>query len=70
MENVGICYAHWVNFMAIGNILWPFCIFCDHLVYFSPVLVCCTKKNLATPIAQLLLFLFFIAFSIGIKNAD
>jgi hypothetical protein len=23
-------------------------IFYGHLVYFSPVLVCCTKKNLAT----------------------
>jgi hypothetical protein len=34
-------------FTAIGNNLWPFGIFCSHLVYF-PVLVWCTKKNLAT----------------------
>jgi hypothetical protein len=44
------------NFMSVGFILWPFgiCIveflwyiFVNPLVYF-PVLVCCTKKNLAT----------------------
>jgi hypothetical protein len=27
---------------------WPFGIFCSHLVYFSPFLVYCTKKNLST----------------------
>jgi hypothetical protein len=45
-------------------ILWPFGLFYDHLVYFAyiwyilttsglffPVLVCCTKKNLATLIS-------------------
>jgi hypothetical protein len=47
MENAGIFYAYLVYFIAIGNILWPFGIFCGHLV-FSPVLVCCAKKNLAT----------------------
>jgi hypothetical protein len=30
MENVG-------NFMAIWNILWPFGIFCGHLVYFVTI---------------------------------
>jgi hypothetical protein len=35
-------------FMAIWNILWRFGIFNDHLVHFFPVLVSCTKKNLAT----------------------
>jgi hypothetical protein len=41
-------------FIAFWFILWPFGIFCDHLVYFIviwyifPVLVCCTKKTLAT----------------------
>jgi hypothetical protein len=49
MEDVGILYVHLVYFTAIGNIthiaiwyiLWSFGIF-------FPVLVCCTKKNLAT----------------------
>jgi hypothetical protein len=36
MENVSIFYEHLVYFMAIGNILWPFGIFCGHLVYFAP----------------------------------
>jgi hypothetical protein len=34
-------------YTAIGNILGQFGIFCGHLVFF-PVLVSCTKKNLAT----------------------
>jgi hypothetical protein len=51
MENLGIFYGHWDYFRAIGNILWPFGIFCGNLVFF-PVLVFWTKKNLAT------LFLF------------
>jgi hypothetical protein len=41
MENLGIFYDHLVYFTAIGNVLWPFGIF-------SPVLLFCTKKNLAT----------------------
>jgi hypothetical protein len=47
MEDVGI-------FMAIWSILWPFGICFGHLVYYPPfwyilpILVCCTKKNLAT----------------------
>jgi hypothetical protein len=47
MEDVG-------KFMDIWSILQPFVIFYGHLVYFVvswyifPVLVCCTKKNLAT----------------------
>jgi hypothetical protein len=36
MENVGIFYIHLVYFMAIGNIVWPFGIFCGNLVYKSP----------------------------------
>jgi hypothetical protein len=49
MEDVGISYVHLVNFPAIWHILWQF----DICVYprfgtFFPVLVCCTKKNLAT----------------------
>jgi hypothetical protein len=46
-------------FMSVWNILWTFGIFYDHLVHFVltfcvnlvhffPVLVLCTKKNLAT----------------------
>jgi hypothetical protein len=35
--------------MASWYILWPFGIFTNgYLVYLFPVLVCCTKKNLAT----------------------
>jgi Na+/H+-dicarboxylate symporter len=41
MEDVGIFYGHLVYFVAIWCILWLFGMF-------SPVLVCCTKKNLAT----------------------
>jgi hypothetical protein len=48
MENLGIFYDHLVNYTAIGNILWPFGIFYGHFGIFSPVLVYCTKKNLAT----------------------
>jgi hypothetical protein len=36
MENLGIFYDHLVYFTAIGNILWPFGIFCGTLVYFPP----------------------------------
>jgi hypothetical protein len=48
MENLGIFYDHLVYFAAIGNILWPFGIFCGNLVYIFPVLVLWTKENLAT----------------------
>jgi hypothetical protein len=54
MEDVGIFFVRW-------PILWPFDLFCGHLVYFVaiwyilwlfgilfPVLVCWTKTNLAT----------------------
>jgi hypothetical protein len=40
-----------IYFMAICNILWTLGMFYDHLVHlvhFFPVLVSCTKKNLAT----------------------
>jgi hypothetical protein len=39
---------HLVYFTAIGNMLWPFGIFFWSIGIFSPVLVFCTKKNLAT----------------------
>jgi hypothetical protein len=45
---------HLVYFMVIWSILWSFGLLCGRLVYFVvvwnifPVLVCCTKKNLAT----------------------
>jgi hypothetical protein len=41
MENVDTVYVHWEYITPILYILWSFGIF-------SPVLVCCTKKNLAT----------------------
>jgi hypothetical protein len=34
--NLGIFYDHLVYFAAIGNILWPFVIFCGHFVYIPP----------------------------------
>jgi hypothetical protein len=37
-----------VYFTPIGNILWPFGIFCDKLVYFSTFWYFWTQKNLAT----------------------
>jgi hypothetical protein len=46
-----------VHLMPIWYILWPFGIFCGHLVYFSPVLVCCSKKNPAT-----LIWMHFLLF--------
>jgi hypothetical protein len=36
MENLGIFYDYLVCFTAIGNISWPFSIFCGHWVYFYP----------------------------------
>jgi hypothetical protein len=54
MENIGIFYGHLVYFTLIWYILCPFGIFYGHLVYFVviwtifPVLVRCSKKNLAT----------------------
>jgi hypothetical protein len=41
MENVGLFYGHLVYCVTIWYILW----LCGK---FSAVLVCCTKKNLAT----------------------
>jgi hypothetical protein len=41
----GLFYGHWKYFMAIWYILWSFGIF-------VPVLVSCTKKNLATLLAS------------------
>jgi hypothetical protein len=34
MENLVIFYDHLVYFRDIGNILWPFGIFCGYLVIF------------------------------------
>jgi hypothetical protein len=63
----GIFCGHLLYFMVIWNILWSFGIFCGHLVYLMamwnilwafgifvvfPFLVCCTKKNLATLVAE------------------
>jgi hypothetical membrane protein len=38
---IGIFHCHLEYFMAIWHIMWAF-------LYIFPVLVCCTKKNLAT----------------------
>jgi hypothetical protein len=42
MEDVGVLYGHLVNFTAIGYNYWLFAIIHFH------VLVCCSKKYLAT----------------------
>jgi hypothetical protein len=47
MEDVGVFYCHFVYFVAILYILLPFGML-------LPVLVCCSRKNLAT-----LSFLFY-----------
>jgi hypothetical protein len=36
MQNVGIFYDHLVYSTPIVNSLWPFGIFCGHLVHFPP----------------------------------
>jgi hypothetical protein len=49
MEDVALFYGHLVYFTTIWHILWPFGIpSCWLSAIFSPVLVFCTKKNLAT----------------------
>jgi hypothetical protein len=48
MKDVGILNDHLVYVIAISNILWPFGIFYGHFGIFFTVLVCRTKKNLAT----------------------
>jgi hypothetical protein len=48
MEDVGINYVHFDNFPAIWHTLWPFGYIFPRFGTFLPVLVCCTKKNLAT----------------------
>jgi hypothetical protein len=40
MENVDVFYGHLVYFTAIGYILWPFGIFCVHLVFLMVVCTC------------------------------
>jgi hypothetical protein len=44
----GIFYDHLEHFVFIWYILCSFGTFCVHLVHFVPVLVSCTKKNMAT----------------------
>jgi hypothetical protein len=53
LENVDMLYGHLEYFTDIGDILLPFGTFCVHLVRFPPVLVSCTKKNLATLVPTL-----------------
>jgi hypothetical protein len=48
MEDAGIFYGRLVHFMVFCCILWTFGLVCGNLVYIFPVLVFCTKKNLAT----------------------
>jgi hypothetical protein len=53
MDNVCIFYGHFVYFTAKWDILWSFGSFSGQLVYFSPFLVCFTRKNLATLVGGL-----------------
>jgi hypothetical protein len=48
MEDLGLFYGHLVYFTAICYILLQFCIVYGNLVHIFPVLVCCSRKNLAT----------------------
>jgi hypothetical protein len=48
MEDGGIFYGQLVYFTVNWYILWSFGIFHGYLVNIFPVLVCNTKKNLAT----------------------
>jgi hypothetical protein len=48
MEDGDVFYGHLLYLEAILFILWPFGIFYANLGMHFPVLVCCTKKNLAT----------------------
>jgi hypothetical protein len=59
LENVAILYGHLEYFMYIGDFLRPFGTFCVHLEHFCPVLVSCTKKNLATLNKSAFLSCFF-----------
>jgi hypothetical protein len=48
MEDVGMFYGHLVHFTVFCYILWTFGIARGNFDVFCPVLVFCTKKNLAT----------------------
>jgi hypothetical protein len=48
MEDDGVFCGHPVHFTVFSYILWTFGIVRGSLVYFFPVLVFFTKKNLAT----------------------
>jgi hypothetical protein len=48
MKDVGTLYGHLLYFTAISYILWPFGKFCGRFGKVFSVLVCFTKKNLAT----------------------
>jgi hypothetical protein len=53
MNYVGIFFGHLVYFTIIWNILWPFGTYILWLFgMFFPVLVCCTKENLATLVVR------------------
>jgi hypothetical protein len=54
----GLLYGHLVYFVAVWYVIWLFAIYFSrfgflygYLIYIFPILVCCTKKNLATLIA-------------------
>jgi hypothetical protein len=59
MEDFGIFYGHLVHFTDIGYILWTLGTVRGNLVYCFPVLVFCTKENLATLVRVLFQLRFF-----------
>jgi hypothetical protein len=59
METISIFFGHLEYFMAMSYILWTLGIFYGMKVFFK-VLVCSSKKNLATlPLSLLLCILHF-----------
>jgi hypothetical protein len=52
LEDDGIFYGRLVHFKVFCYILGTFGKVCGNLVHFFPVLVFCTKKNLATPVTR------------------
>jgi hypothetical protein len=61
-----INYGHLKYFTGIGEVLFPFGTFSVHLVYFFPVLVTRTKKNLATLKTISIFILFEPLYGVGI----
>jgi hypothetical protein len=51
METLGLFYDRFAYFTAIGNILWPFGIFCGHLVL-SPCFGILYQEKSGNPVSE------------------